>query len=636
MAIYYIDPHTTVNGTGTWASPWSLSSSTRTGLATGDEIRIKGVALTSLLTATSYTATLTNNYQMTVTAGGGLGADFVAGDILYFPAYDTFAKIISSSSNVLALYGTYSCWPINNSTAYGGSITVRKVNRTTYPASTASGTYYVAFGAVNNITISDCWTSETTRVTDGSVKTLFNSSYTLNMTAYIDSYSTGVSNYNVDLSNTCILNSNSTSTASQVVLTSLTSNSTITLKQYNSYYISGSTGINLGGGSTPIYNTTINITHACSTSGLASVIYAKDCTLNFTNTYVYALDIMWSGLNAFVGSLNVTYNLNYIFVVTSQYNINSFIYATSGTLPAYNTINYNGLIDILANSTLMYIAYGAIGRLNIAYHPTNFSLRYNKRAGLQTTITYGYWLNVPISGGQTYFIPQINTPPGWTMSYDYWYSTAALIAAGTPAKIDRVPFTLNMDGPKVPTSPSNNRYPVGVTMGTNILMTYRDGSDPVEILSIYGNGVSSNTTYTSFPVVTKDATVYKTSGPSLKSYLNTRTVNYWTSATNSGSVYKTGKSTKPIKVPVTSGVAVTITGYIRTNDTSYVNGDCDVSLYFLGTEVATQAMTTACIGAWEQFSLTFTPTQTGEAYLLWDMYYGNGNTSYWLDDLVIS
>lgn len=639
MAIYYIDPHTTTNGTGTWASPWSLSSLTRTGLASGDEIRIKGVALTSLLTATTYTATLSNQTQMTITAGGGLGADFTVGDILYFPAYGTFAKIISSTSNILSMYATYSCWPINDSTAYGGSITVRKVNRTTYPAGTTSNVYNVAAGYVNNITISDCWTSETTRVTDGSVKTLFNSSYTTSaMTAYIDNQTNGLSGYTVDLSNTCILNSNATGTGQYVNLAVLTSNSTITIGQFNSFYVTNLGGLSLGisGASTTIYNTTINITHAVCTSYLFAKTFAKSCTVNISNTYVYSLDLMWNSTDAFGGAIDVTYNLNYIFVAGSLYNVNALIYSTNTSLPGYNTINYNGLIDRLANTPIGYLFYGGIGRLQVNYHATNFSVRYNKKATLQTTITYGYNVSASIGGGQTYFITQVNTPPGWTITNDFWYVATAPLTANFPAKISRVPFTINVDSPKVPNSSLNYKYPNGATMGTNILVTYRDGTDPIEILSIYGNGVSVNTVHIYFPKITKDATVYRTSGPSLNSYLSTRASDYWTTASNSGSVYKTAKSTKPIKIPVTSGVAVTVTGYIRTNDTAYVNGDCDVALYFLETEVASQAMTTACINAWEQFSLTFTPSQTGEAYFLWDMYYANGNKSYWLDDLVIS
>jgi len=53
------------------------------------------------------------------------------------------------------------------------------------------------------------------------------------------------------------------------------------------------------------------------------------------------------------------------------------------------------------------------------------------------------------------------------------------------------------------------------------------------------------------------------------------------------------------------------------------------------TEVATQAMTTNSINAWEQFSLSYTPTANGEAVLLWDMYYENGAKSFWLDDLTV-
>jgi hypothetical protein len=160
MAIYYINPHTTTNGTGTFASPWSLSSTTRTGLAAGDEIRIFGVALTSLLTATSYTATWSAPHSLTITAGGGLGADWAIGDVCYIPDFDTFFVLSAKSGNIIGGSSGNSLPIFNTSVA---SVTIRRVNTTTYPAG-STGTQTVLSDVLNNITISDCWTAATTRV----------------------------------------------------------------------------------------------------------------------------------------------------------------------------------------------------------------------------------------------------------------------------------------------------------------------------------------------------------------------------------------------------------------------------------------------------------------------------------------
>jgi hypothetical protein len=75
---------------------WSLSSTTRTGLASGDEIRILGVALTSLLTATSYTATVASRATLTITAGGGLGADWALYDVCYIQELDVFLEHVTA------------------------------------------------------------------------------------------------------------------------------------------------------------------------------------------------------------------------------------------------------------------------------------------------------------------------------------------------------------------------------------------------------------------------------------------------------------------------------------------------------------------------------------------------------------
>ena len=631
MAIYYIDPHTTVNGTGTFASPWSFSTATRTGLVSGDEIRIKGVALTSLLTATTYTATVTNNYQLTITAGGGLGADWAAGDIVYFPAYDTFAKIISSATNVISMYTTYSMWPIQNSTVFGTSISIRKVNISSYPISTTGSAYYFASGAnINNITISDCWTDATTRVTDGSVKTLLNSSYTSTMTAFIDTNSSNNYGYSVDLSNTCILNSNSTSSTAYLTVNIYTSNSTVTLGQVFATWIN-SGGFTIGPSSAPIYNTSITVKHVCLSSYYFAGFYAKSCTFTATNSYVYCQDTMFASGSSLVGSVDCTINFGYIISYVQSYNAGALIYYPSAGQIGPITINYNGMLDIVAASPISYLLYIYGGRLTINYDSVNFSIKYNKRVSTQTSITYNLYV-VGNVNGPTAYVPTVNNPTGWSVTYKYYWF-GSLIAYTSTSKVKRVPNIFYIDLPEA--SNYNPPYPYGVSLGTNQLVTYRNGTSPAEILSIYGSGITTAASNANFPLVTRDNAVYRTSGPSLKSYLATRTASYWLSSSGNGN-YKTSVATKTIKFPVTSGVAVTVSGYIRTDDAAYVNGDCDVTLNFLDTDVATQAMTTACINNWEQFSLTFTPSQTGEAYLLWDMYYANGAKSYWLDDLVIA
>lgn len=159
-------------------------------------------------------------------------------------------------------------------------------------------------------------------------------------------------------------------------------------------------------------------------------------------------------------------------------------------------------------------------------------------------------------------------------------------------------------------------------------MTFANYSSPKEILSVGGHANSNSTSNTNLPVVTGDASVYKTTGPSLKSNLVSRVSNSWVS--------RIARAKKTIKIPCTSGTSYTVAGFIRTDDTAYTNGDCRVSIYLNDEEVVGQDMTTACENAWEGFSLNFTAAQTAEYVLVWSMYYANGAKSYWLDDLTIS
>lgn len=615
MAIYYIDPHTTTNGTGTFESPWALGTNTRTGLANGDEIRIKGVALSSLLTATTYTATFTNAQTLTITAGGGLGADFLAGNIIYLPDYDTFVRIASVTTNALAIYST-GMLPIYNTAAT--TINVRKVDTTTYLPGTASA-YYLGSGAINNLTISDCWIDEITRVTDGTVKSLFYSSGTATTSCYFDSSTSGTYGHTVDLPNTHVMPSSNATSSSYVTGVVYGSNSTYVIGQIFSQFVSG--GITIGATTAPVYNTSITLTHGGCV--LLGTCYGKNITFTATNVATYAADIMVANAVTYVNGLTI--NFGNIAVATSSYNGGGVFYGYN----VYNaTVNYNGPVECYAATGLTYVIIG-YGNLTVNFHPTNFSYKYNKRVTTQTSVTYLVYSNTAFTGGDVYVIPTITKPTGWTVSNTTYFINVAMISQTAAAKTPRIPNIINVDMP----TPTNASIPYGESYNNNTLVTYRDGSNPIEILSIQGNGYSGATTSPSFPVVQRDATVYRTAAPSLKSYLATRNAGYWTSV---GGTVKTSTSIKSIKIPVTASVPVTVTGYIRTDDAAYVNGDCGVSLNFIGVDVANQAMTTACINAWEQFTLSFTPTQTGEAYFLWEMYYANGAKSYWLDDLVIT
>ena len=624
MAIYYIDPHTTTNGTGTWASPWSFGANTRTGLTANDEIRIKGIALTSLLTATSYTATVTNTYQLTITAGGGLGADWAAGNIGYLPDYDTFFRVYSVATNVIQVYTTTSMLPIYNWSVT--SLTVRKVDTTTYPAGSATTAFYVGGStAVNNITVSDGWTDATTRVTNGTVKTLIYSSVTGAATFLptIGATSVPCTGWSVDMGQSAVVCYHGTT--SGVIQTNIqASSSTITIGQIFGWGTSTATGLTVGTAATnPVNNTTITIKHLAGYYPIYSNnFYGPSNTLNITNLTTYSSDLLFGSVAAqTINSPNNTVSItNYFFNVASNSTLFYWVVAPELNISITGTIDQYGA----TTPTNLFMGYGS-GTITIGSGVTYY---YNKRASTKTS--FGTLINGSATStyyGNTYYAPTVTINNGWTFSARYAYPFA-IPTLTSYLQTTYLPSSVSISLPtnSSPALPSGNPY--GTRYPVNQTVTFRDGSAPFEILSICGNYDTATAANTSFPIVTTDATVYRTTGPSLKSYLGTRTAAYW--------VNKTSRAFKTIKVPATASVSKTITGYIRTDDSAYANGNCRISIYFNDVEVIGQDMTTSCVNAWEGFNLTFTPAITGEYILVMKMYYATAAKSYWMDDLTVS
>ena len=603
MAIYYIDPHTTINGSGTWASPWSLNSSTRTGLAAGDEIRIKGVALTSLLTATSYTATLTNTQTLTITAGGGLGADWAAGDVGYLPDYDTFFKVVTVATNAISV-STSSILPIYNWSVT--SLTVRRVNLASYPVGSTSSLNIGSATAINSITVSDCWTDATTQVTDGSVKSLLNSSSAATITFYPTTVTSLCSSWVVNLQNTVAM----CGALSNSVYLDATS-STINIGQV---FSNGTAGGFNGNSSYPTTGTTVNITHLAAPtpmSGFGS--FGQGNTFNITNLSANYTDYLF-GSSATCACTGNTVNLTNVFASTTGSATAIFSFTSANEL----TLNFTGVYDFYGATQPTILFNGAMsGNITISSSVVGY---YNKRTS--TIATIGTKASIFVSNYPVVFAPNITVNNSWTFTNKY---NSGGFGAIPTSSISNLPCEILISLPNTTDLPSGAPY--GFLYALNQTVIGRDGSAPFQNLAIYGLGLTSNVTNTQTPKVTTDATVYKTIGPSLKAYLATRTSAYW--------LTKAARAVKTIKVPCVAGTSYTVSGFIRTDDASYVNGDVRCSIYFNDLEVIGRDMTTSCVNAWEQFTLTFTASQTAEYVFVWKMYYENGAKSYWLDDLTI-
>lgn len=620
MAIYYIDPFATVHGTGTWASPWMLSNPTRTALVSGDEIRIVGRTLTQLLTTTTYTATVVNETTLLLTAGGNLGSDWLgAGDIGYLPEFDTFFTITGSNGNNLSVN---SILPINDSSIT--TVTLRRFNRTAQTFQTFSSAYLGGSNpAVSNIVISDCWTSETTRVIDGSVKTLICPWTQTSASIYLDTStrntSSACSNWTVNLQNTHILGAiNSTSMTMNWWI--FADNSSYNIKQI--YYNSASPAGFIGSSNYPCVNSTLNLTHL-QNAGL-STCYAEGFTGTIDNFYSnnFSNGILSSG--ALVNSINYNLTFNYIgaAVVGNAYLI---------SMSSWNkgTISLNGIFDSWTTSGIYVVILGGYGELALNF-ATNYSIKTTKRTVTQTVITRGYSAASSFGASSKMYIPTINLPSGVSATEPYNLSGFSLGSAGSMPQNSNLTSTLEFNLPAP--IPVISRLPSPTPRSTNFLFTHRDGSEPKELLGIIIPTRSTVNTSSSVPQVTTDASVYKTVGPSLESYLTTYSATAW----KWGTATSRSIAIKNIKIPVTAGTSYTVSGWIRTDDTVYLTGDCRMAIIHNNAELVGQDMTTACINAWEQFTLTFTAPQTCEMNLAWEMYYSNGDKSYWLDDLTIS
>lgn len=627
MAVYYINPHVTFNGTGTWASPWSFSSATRTVFNSGDELRIISVPTTSLWTATVYTATVTSNYQLTVTAGGGLGADFAANNIVYIVEADAYIRVSSVATNVLSLPSSTGTMLPMNSTA-NTTVTLRRVDVTTYPAGTNSSAAYLYGNAdASNVTVTDGWTADGVRVTDGSAHTVIYGSATGSVRLYDFSGQTyyGAGN-TINMAQSYVLYGLS-STTSQAGLTLFGDGQTCTFGQFFSATSAG-TLFSSGGSTEHSSGNTITIRRLDNVA-LLGTIYSSNVTFNITYMTNYYLNWALTGSNSSaVGRFLSNFTLN----VT---NLIGYTTGTSTTgifmMPPYGmggpvNINFTGVADMWTSATMSAVSTGLTKDATITLG-AGVTLYYTRRTGTTTSLTY------PNNTTGSYNVaPVVGTPAvvnnstltiGATESVSSWYSNT---------------LSYNMMGPTtypVVMYVSNTASVIYGLYLNNLLVVPRDGTDPREICSPNGGYTGSfpAAAASNFAVVATDATVYRTTGPSLRAFLNTRTGAIWGQNTSSKAW-----ASKSIKVPCTAGVAKTVAGYFRYNFTvgTFVNGDAKLKIVLFGNTIVSQSMTTAANNSWEAFSLTFTPAITGEYDLVWEFTFAGGLNYMYIDDLTIS
>ena len=223
MAIYWIDFMQSTNGTGTYASPFS--GATAQTLVAGDEIRVKSVLKSSIWDA-SFGNLTPGSYKMIYNSnknGGGAPTNnmlfkhnteaaisfnstylyyIVELDSYFMTQNSTFSSSTFNSITETFIYTSPIYIPISWNDGLDHTITVKlvSVNYRT-KAHTGSQTFIgPALVAVDNITITDGWINATTRLTDGTAVTIYQSGYTSSSSYFYLRYLKG--NSIVDLGNT--------------------------------------------------------------------------------------------------------------------------------------------------------------------------------------------------------------------------------------------------------------------------------------------------------------------------------------------------------------------------------------------------------------------------------------------------
>jgi len=676
MAIYYFDPHTTTNGTGTWASPFTFATNNTSTFTDGDEIRVKGVALTDLLTGSTYSATITDVITYNAT---GLGTAAAAHDVWYVSEIDCFIVVYDTpTADTIRLNSNsiYLNMPANDWTS-GTTYTLQKVDTATYPwFSTAAAATFLYSQNYDNITISDCWVDvggTPTRVTDGSVKTLLHRSNgsggggggatTVNLgpgnsfsVTSADRTSNCAYGWTVNLNNTHILPSRGGTSVGWSYAGGV--NHTVYINQLGGCgYMPNSVGTGWGGLYVYHYlDSTINIV-TMQNPLFFSYQTLHNCTFNISLYSGNGGNMIQPPYYQGIASNN-TFNFTDVSLVSwGSFGLNPNV--PVNTAVTDSTLNITGTVDIFnAMSSAAVFVSDAVP--TNTYNFSSATFYDTRRANTNSIPAEGlFGVSVSSSAGNPGFT---TVHPPWgnvTLSAAYSSVTEGVrygSSLGNPndgaaligAFYEPYVITIRVASPNT-AGGANNLFNTLDNFG--IAQKYRtvvfrflflDGSDPREYVLLQNKadgyiGTGEDTRYAM--LCTKDATVYRTSGPALKMYTQ---VLYtpWTNVSptvypSSDLTYFNG-FTKTIKIPV-SAASTTVAGYIRSDYASTATGDCRVMILDDKYEVVTyQDMTNASYNSWESFSLNFTPTYAAEYHLAMRNLYPSAGKAFWLDDLTVS
>ena len=636
MAVYYVDPFKNTDGTGTFADPKGMWFSTPFTLAAGDELRIIGRTLASMLTATEYTVTIrdsavASNGGALSALSGGSHTDFLQHDIVYFPDYDVFMRLSAgtfSGGNYLS--GTYNAIPIPVAGKLTG-VRMRLVDRAILPSFTTPLAYITSAASNNGYSVSDNWTADGVRNVDGTAKTLLTCGATGNFV--LQGYVT-----------------------SSVITEALKVNLANNIDLSNSFLIAGKAGGSPFNIRIDWYNTNLTIRQVYSTSTANSQLIGSSGAAQ----YGYGNNITIKNINFYTTLINqLATNSSYKFenvVGYANQTVDGFSKYCNNTVIEFDNINYfiessatvlyfqgsQGLLVKLNNYLKYYTdvspTYLRIGNGNVdVQFGASFSIT-DKHSSTPASITsaiYAIYDNTQFAQQNETYYRKPNLPAGFTVTNEFGLAIPAGSTVYPLGNGKRV-ATRKMVLKGFSSTLAGNLLTQGNYYTNTAIVSADGGFNPLELLGIQNCAQVNFTSVGSINLfqATQDTTTFKTVSPSLKFLLTTYQAGAWIG----NATGKKARAYKNTAIPCVSGTPITVSGWVRTSDTSYVSGDFSVSLVDAnGDDVATEFNpTSAFINAWEQFSFTVTPTYTGELFLAFGMTGYRGGQTYWVSDMGVA
>lgn len=610
MAIKWVDYSNVTNGSGTYASPYNGTATFP--LVDNDEVRVKSVTVD---TATEFTFTgkrlfYTNHYRIVEIAST---TNLSIGDAIY--GEDRMVGRITAVGTDYVDFYSQAGMPfvsVNDNT-----MTFRKI-KDEYVFPTHNGTKYLGDASVrDNITVSDGWTTETSRTTNGTVGTFVTSSST--DTNY-DFQIKNMSNSSIDLSNTSVFPSSASTTANA---------------NFKCYGLAGSTvdvySIVAGNTTGLVYldsasvGVTLNIarqTNYYSVQHSSSTFYAPDCVVNIDKAYYYTAQYM-----RLEQSDNATINFN---GAITAYTIQSSMLFYPANVFSHNditkrvsTVNLNCPITF-RNSVTVYAVTDALVthfKVNLG---SNFSMIESSSLTPITEFEATTYSNAEARGGIYKNTLQVNNASAVTVPSDKYRiklgysSTNACVPVnkGTLELNNYCNFELNLDAI---TNKSLLTYP---TPATTSVFTDPNTSKTWEAVTSRGTSNSiGNLAYST--IFAEDTTEFNLGEASIKGYLQSFSASYC------GEYYKT------VQVPLRKDLTYTITGSVK-SEVGFLDSVSAVIAYDGYENYDEYVLDVGSTeSGWTDFSLTFTSQRSQMGLFKLAFKPKTGGKSLWLADLKI-